>query len=161
SAAGGRANLNFRGSRDRCLVLDAKWNIVGVDAVDPERLQEEPLRRVRRSKSERLEADAMQGVNERRARRLEKEEIGLDHLRPNNRGRHKDFVRRTITGKAKDGPDFSPLQAQVEFLVDKRNRKAKLFLDFGRREELQPEDPEVPGDFRGMLSREVEERGRE
>src|SRR5262244_2294461 len=78
-----------------------------------------------------------------------------------DRGCREDLLRGAIAGKTVDGPDLGPLQTEVELLVDWRYRKAKLLLDLGRREELQPEDPEVPGDFRGMLSREVEERGRE
>src|SRR5262249_53684893 len=42
-----------------------------------------------------------------------------------------------------------------------RDRKAQERLDLCGSKELQPDDPEVAGDLRGVLSRNIEERGRE
>jgi hypothetical protein len=52
-------------SGDRRLVLDAERHVVGVDAVEPERLQEEPLRRAGRREAEGFQPEPVQHADER------------------------------------------------------------------------------------------------
>src|SRR5215475_2981495 len=101
----GRLGEPLRRSRNRRLVGDAERNVLDVDAVDTERLQEEPLLRCRRRVAERLEAQRVHRVDVRLSGRLEEEQIGLDDPRPDEQRGREDFIDRAVAREAIDRAD--------------------------------------------------------